>query len=128
MGARFRLSNTVDMSGWSPLARVIGRWLQVAGCVVSDTTGGGAAIICRAYPERMMGGHSNPWNTVFPEGRGWSSALPEIGRTVAWQALRPAHEGTSPTAPVMPPATGFTETETVVIDGAHVTITDLLSA
>ena len=128
MGARFRLSNTIDMSGWSPLARVIGRWLQLAGCVISDTTGGGAAIICRAYPERMMGGHPNPWDTVFPGGRGWSSALPEIGRTVAWQALRPAHEGTSPTAPVTPPATGFTETETVVIDGAHVTITDLLSA
>ena len=128
MGARFRLSGVIDMSGWSPLARVIGRWLQVTGCVITDTTGGSAAIVCRAYPERMMGGQPNPWNAVFPEGRGWSSALPEIGRTVAWRAIRPGHVGTSPTGPIMPPATGLTETETVVVDGAHVTITDLLSA
>ena len=125
MGARFRLSNTVDMNGWSPLARVIGRWLQLAGCVITDSSGGAAAIVCRAYPERMMGGAPNPWNTVFPEGRGWSSALPEIGRTVAWQALKPGHVGTPPAAPIMPPATGLTETETVVVDGATVHFTNL---
>ena len=103
MGARFRLAAGVDMTGWSPFERVVGRWLQLYGCIVSDTTGGGVAIVARAYSERTMGGQPDPWAAAFGEGRGWTSALPHIGRTAQWEALQPGYEGTVPASMVRPP-------------------------